>query len=140
MILDVKQKFSVAQAITVVSTIVSTNVIDLGSAGDAGEELYLYVQVNTTFDSAEEDATLNVKLYTDSDEAMGTEVLLIESGVVAEATLVAGYRILGVRLPKGCKRYLRLSYVVATHDFTAGKVDAGLAFNLDNVKDVLRAS
>lgn len=140
MILDVKQKFSVAQAITVVSTIVSTNVIDLGSAGDASDELYLYVDVSEVFDSVEEDATLNVKLYTDSAEGMGTQVLLLESGVIAEATLVAGYRILGVRLPKGCKRYLRLSYLVATHDFITGKVNAGLAWKLDNVKDVLRAS
>lgn len=142
MIIDVKQKFSAAagDTPTSVATLVSTNVLDLGSAGDAGDELYLLVQVKTTFDSAEEDATLQVKLYTDNDVAFGSATLLMETGAIAEATLVAGYRVIAVRLPKGCERYLRLSYVTATHDFTAGALDAMLVNSIENVKDVLRAS
>ncbi len=142
MILDVKQKFSAAagDTPTSVATLVSTNVIDLGSAGDAGEELYLLVQVKTAFDSTEEDATLQVQLHTDSDVAFGTAVLLFETGAIAEASLVAGYRIIGVRVPKGCKRYLRCSYITAVHAFTAGALEAMLVPNLENVGTVLRSS
>lgn len=142
MIIDVKQKFSAAagDTPTSVATLVSTNVIDLGSAGDAGEELYLLCQVKTTFDSVEEDATLVVKLYTDSDVAFGTKVLLLETAAIAEATLVAGYRIIAVRLPKGCKRYLRMEYTTAVHAFTAGALEAMLVPNVENVGTVLRTS
>jgi hypothetical protein len=143
MIIDAKHWFSLSSSVgdipRAVATLVSTNVLDLGAAGDAGEELYLLVQVLTTFDSAEEDATLQVKLYTDSDPAMGTQVLMFETGVIAEATLVAGYRVIGIRLPKGMKRYARLSYATATHDFTAGALHALLVPNLENVGTVLRA-
>ncbi|MCK5602583.1 hypothetical protein KAR91_11955 [Candidatus Pacearchaeota archaeon] len=83
------------------------------------------MQVPTAFTSGGS-ATLVVKLETDGDEAFGSAKNLWTSATIAVATLVAGYRIVAMRLPEGCERYLRATYTIATADMTAGALDAFL--------------
>jgi len=141
MLIDRLNMFSTDQAITVDA--ISENVIDLGPLGGAtantirdigaGRTLYLHILVKETFDSAEEDATLDVTLESDStaDLATSATVHWTSTLVIAEATLVAGYWIAkGIAIPSGAyERYLGLRFNNATHAFTAGKVDAWISEN-----------
>lgn len=119
MILDKKQEFSDAQAITV--TAASTNVIDAGEADDdreAGDEQYLHVRVNTTFATL---TSLVVALEESADNETYNEV--IKTPAILAATLVQGYWILKIKIAKPLKRYRRLYYTVDGSDATAGKID-----------------
>lgn len=128
MFVDADLVLSDAQAITSTSATASTNVIDLNVTGrKIRSDAKLVCMVNTTFDSTEEDATLTVVLQTDDDEAFGSATTLWTSATIAEATLVAGYKILERELGDyegKLERYLRLTYQCGTHAMTAGKVDA----------------
>lgn len=127
MLIDTLNEFSDAQAIT--ATAASTNVIDLGAAGDAiGRELYLHVLVTADFDSGADDGTLTVALQTDTVEAFSSPTTLFTTAAVLEAAMVAGYWIARVRVPAGNEGFLRAYYTVAgSGDFTAGAVDAFLS-------------
>lgn len=131
MYLDAELEFSDAQALT--ADAVSTNVIDGGSLEKRfgeGNPVFLVVQVQTTLVSAGNTATLTTSLQTSVDEAFTSPITMITGAVEVEADLVAGFRILGVALPHGAKRFLRLNYDNGTEVFTAGAVDAFI------VKDV----
>jgi hypothetical protein len=43
------------------------------------------------------------------------------------ASLTAGYQVARWRIPRGVLRYLRMQYVVATADMTAGTITAGIS-------------
>lgn len=124
MIIDKELLFSDKQAVT--EDAASTNVVDTVVAGRAFEELFLEIVVHTTFDTAEEDGTLDITLQTDSDKAFGSAATLLTVEQFAEAALTAGTVIKRVRIPSGAERYLRLYYNVGTHAFTAGKINAYL--------------
>lgn len=131
MILDALTKFSGAQALTAQGTIASTNVMDLGVARDMGVahyELKILAQVVTTFTSNGA-ATLQVLVQGSTDNS--TFYTMAEGPVVALASLVAGARPLQIDMPRpaagqAVPRYLRLAYVVATADMTAGTIDGYL--------------
>lgn len=124
MILDKLQMFSESQVVT--ASAASTSVVDLGAAGEAiGNELYLVVQVPVAA-TATGAATVAIDLETDSDEAFGTKQTLFSSGPIGKAALSVGAEPVKVKLPIGLKRYLRLSYTVATGPLTAGKFTAFL--------------
>lgn len=121
---DKHGEFSNAQAITGDGN--STNVIDLGVEGrdiGKGEQLYIAVSVDTTFDSAGEAATLQFILETDNDVAFGSATTIWQSATIAEATLVAGY-VLYIPIPSTTERYLRLRWDNGTEAFTAGAITA----------------
>lgn len=128
MFVDADLVLSDAQAITSTNATASTNVIDLNVTGrKIRSDAKLVCMVNTTFDSTEEDATLTVVLETDDDEAFGSATTLWTSATIAEATLVAGYKLLERELGdyEGfLERYVRLTYQCGTHAMTSGKVDA----------------
>ena len=128
MFVDADLVLSDAQAITSTNATASTNVIDLNVTGrKIRSDAKLVCMVNTTFDSTEEDATLTVVLETDDNEAFGSATTLWTSATIAEATLVAGYKILERELGdyEGfLERYIRLTYRCGTHAMTSGKVDA----------------
>lgn len=125
--------FSDAQAPTT-GTTASTNVVDTGVAGrgiGSGEPVWLVVQVVTTCTSGGSNTTQAV-LQDSADNSSFSTVL---SGVAtAVASLVAGYNLLRVALPLGLRRYIRVAYVIATADLTAGAFDAYLTHDIqDNV-------
>jgi hypothetical protein len=124
--IDYQERFSDAQAITVDAA--STNYIDTQVAGRAYDEQWLEVMVNTTFDTTGEEGTLVVKLQTDSASTFDSPATdLYTSASFAESVLVAGTKLIQMRLPEGLERYIRLYFDVNNSDaFTAGKVDAYL--------------
>jgi hypothetical protein len=127
MYMDRQNLFSSAQAITTGST-ASTDIIDLGSSRDigSGDVLEVIVVIDQTFTSGGA-GTLDVKLQTDTAVGFGTVVTLLSTGATALASLTAGAAIARWRVPRGVLRYLRLQYVVATADMTAGTITAGIS-------------
>lgn len=118
MILDADLLFSNKQAVTATAT--STNVIDLGAAGDAiGQELTIHVVVDTAFATL---ASLAVSLETSADGSTWTTVL--SGPAVPRARLTKGANIFCVRVPQGLSRYVRMKYTVGGSNATAGKVTA----------------
>jgi hypothetical protein len=139
-LLDKQNMLSIGQALTTAGTpVLSTNTIDLGVAGTMpqggspirdigrGTEIDILVQVDTTFTSAGA-ATLFVELVMADDAALTSNlVVLQQTGVIALATLVAGYQFRLRGIPQGVsKRFLGLRYNPTAFDFTAGKITAGI--------------
>ena len=119
MLLDETLVFSEAQAITAEAA--STNVVDQGAAGDAYNALWVVVNVKVDFTGA---TALGVNVET-ADNASFTGPKVLASVQAPAASLKAGNNIVALRLPAGCKRYIRLKYV-PTGSPTAGKVKAFL--------------
>ena len=130
MILDAKLQFSKAQAVTV--TAPSTDVLDLGAAGDALKEGNMYLVVKTiaaaTADGA---ATTNISLQTSVDDAFTAPIILFDSGSLALAALTANTEVVKLTLPIGVKRFLRVVYTIGTGPLTAGTFDAFLTPNVN---------
>jgi hypothetical protein len=130
-ILDAFKQFSDAQAIT--TSVASTNIIDtLSELGDAMESgAWLRVAVQTTFAGG---TSLQAQLQTadDTDFNVGA-VTLVQSAAIDVANLVAGKEMLVVKLPKNCKRYLRVYYPHVGVVHTAGNVDAHIIMNVDSL-------
>ncbi|MDP2270923.1 MAG: hypothetical protein Q8K32_09350 [Archangium sp.] len=140
MLFDKQNMFSDAQAVTT-GTQVSTDKVDtqggsfiavtadnLGNTPmkDAGRApgVDVDVQVVETFTGG---TSLRVDLASDDDAALGSPTVLASSAVIAEATLIAGYRF-RLSLPAGmavADKYLGLQFVsVGTH--STGKITAGI--------------
>ena len=131
MIIDKDLKMSAAQAIT--GDAASTEYIDQGAAGDAVRKGFLIVRCDTTFDSANDTATLLVKLQSDSAAAFNAALVThytSDSLTVGSAELTAG-GMLKIPLPVGLKRYIRVYYENGTQEFTAGKMDAYIVQDVD---------
>lgn len=129
MILDSTLEMSLAQAFTAQGTAVGTNIIDLGQARNigVGEDLFLYIRVNTTVTSAGS-ATVDFQLQTSANNDLSSATVLASTGAQAKTALTAG-TVLKLKLPPSSayKQYLGVAYVVATADLTAGKFDAWIA-------------
>jgi hypothetical protein len=130
MIIDNELMFSDGQAETTVAEHASTNVVDLGAAGDAHIAPFLCILVATAAASAGA-ATVQFKLETDSDSEFGTAETLYDSGALDYADLAAGTWVCRTRLPRGLKRYLRVTYTIATAALTAGAFDAFITPEVD---------
>lgn len=126
MILDKELIFSTAQEVKS-GTANSTDIVDLGVAGDAYKALWFVVQVDTAATAGDcTDPTLNIKLQTSTDGDSYTS--LYETGALGTSALAAGteYKI---RIPAGVQRYLKVVYAVTadgSDNFTAGKYTAFL--------------
>jgi len=118
--------FSDAQAITVDSACLTQPYVDTLAPGRAIEELWLVVNVETAFASANSTGTLAIQLQTDDNSSFTTPTNLFTSQIFAVAALTAGKNLVKMRLPEGLERYIRVYYDNATEAFTAGKVDAYL--------------
>ena len=131
MILDAHALFDDDRDVGVtVQELTSTNVLDFAVAGiDAGAPLEVLIQFTEAVTSAGA-ATIQVKVYTDSAEGFGTEVLLAQTGLMAIATMVLGYQVPLNVVPRSTDRYMRLKYDIATATTTAGTLTAGII--LDN--------
>lgn len=135
MIVDSQNELSNAQDIT--EDAASEKYIDTTKAGQALNELWLVVQVQTVLDSAAEGGTLAISLRTAAavaDGALTGPTTLFTTAAIAEASLVAGYQALLMRLPPGLLRYVDLYYDVNDGDpFTSGALDAFLTMSPDGL-------
>jgi len=136
MILDAENTFSEEQAITVDA--ISENVIDLGANPTLrdmgnGDNAFLVVLVTEEFDSAADAGTLQVKLLSDSTANLTTSPTThLDTGLLAQGVLLAGAKLFAIRLPveRTYERYLGLDFDNETAAFTAGKITAFLARDL----------
>lgn len=133
MILDRQNLFSNSQAIT--ATANSTDVVDLTARrGIRNPDLPLEVVIKVleAF-TASGAATLTVALVTADDAALTTNAdTLATTTAIGRASLVVGYEPAKWSIPTGrLRRYLGLTYTVATGPMTAGKITAGLVLNRD---------
>lgn len=92
----------------------------------SADKAWLVIRVTTTVTSGGA-ATVAFKLVSDAQDpvtpASATEHWA--SPAIPKATLVAGYQVVAIPLPRGTyERYLGLTQTVGTADLTAGKVDA----------------
>jgi hypothetical protein len=132
MILDERNEFADATALSTAATGLALvgDVIDLGTDGiNEVEGIDLFITVDTAVTSAGS-ATVEFQLVSDAQAAIavdGSATVHYKSAAVPKATLVAGYNVVNVSLPKGqYERYLGILQNVGTAALTAGKVNAGL--------------
>lgn len=121
MILDEQALFSDEQAVT--ASAASTNVIKVNGDIGKGEPVEILAQVVAAFATC---TSVKVGVQTDDAENFSNAVTLAETGAIAVANLVAGYKFPIKFLPKGIKKYLRLYYTVAGSNATTGKITAGI--------------
>lgn len=137
MIIDSQLEFSDKQAVT--ATVISTNTIDTLPNGNntltnlgVQEEMYLVIKTTSTVTSA---GASTVTFTLESDSAADLTVAPVvhwTSGAIPKASLVAGFEVVAVALPKGIyKRYLALRYAVGTGPLTAGNFAASLVRGVD---------
>lgn len=112
MFVDAQQLLSDAQALT--ATVVSTNIIDLGSDRDIGigEPLSVVVNVDVAADATTGDETYQFDLQTDDNSGFSSATVLL-SRVIGRTLLTAGSRhVIPVPADKSAERFLRLNYVL----------------------------
>ena len=98
----------------------SADVIDLVKGGDAiGDEMY-FVGLCSAAGAGGTSAVFSLETSDVSD--FSAKTVLYRSGEILLAALTAGRKLFAVRVPRGCKRYLR-GYIDVTGAFTAGKGD-----------------
>lgn len=134
MIIDKELQFSDAQAVTTATATASENVIDLGAASRNPEvDLWLVIDVDTTVTATGGAANVTFALISDSAVGFdsGSATTHWTSAAIPKATLVAGYNVVKMRLPKGLKRYLKVQYTPDTNNLTAGKFNAMLVETAD---------
>lgn len=120
MLLDNTLVFSEEQAITAEAA--STNVVDQLAAGDAYQSLFVVADVKEAFASA---TALDVAIETSEDATFEEDVKELAKVHLPVAELTLDACIVKMRLPVGCKRYIRLNYI-PTGTPSAGKVTAFL--------------
>jgi hypothetical protein len=127
MFIDNELIFSNAQAVTAAAA--STNIIDQGSAGAAAEDELYFIVSCTTAATAAGAATVNFQLQCDDNSGFSSPKVLLETGAIGKASLVAGYIAFKGRIPVGCERYIRAYYDVQTGPLTAGAFTAELVLD-----------
>jgi len=133
MILDRLNEFSVSQEPVASGEQFSTSVVDLGSAGDAeSRRMRLHIVILEVFAGA--GTTVEFELQTSITEAFSAPIKLWNSGAIAKALLVAGYKVTGeggLVMPSGGKQYFRISYTTDGAFATTGILDAFLSNDAD---------
>lgn len=124
MILDKQNMFSEGQAVT--ASAASTNVIDLGGPDSGRSDLEIFCKVSEAFNNL---TSLGVKAQTDSAENFSTAEDLPVAQTLPLASLTLNAEVFKVKLPHGCKRYVRLYYTVTGTAPTTGKITAGLVLD-----------
>ncbi|WP_343684006.1 Bbp16 family capsid cement protein [Asticcacaulis sp.] len=139
MILDERTEFCDATALNTgaAGTYLIGDVMDLGAGRDFNdiEDLYLVIGVDTAVTSGGS-ATVQFHLASDAQAAIATDGSATyhwSSPAIPKATLVAGYYVCKLPIPKGgapeFERYLGILQTTGTAALTAGKVNAFLTDN-----------
>lgn len=129
MITDAQTNFSSSQSPTT-GTQVSTNAYDMGTARDLGRgrNIRVYDEVVTTFTGG---TSLQANVIQSANSDLSSPTVIFTGTAIAEASLVAGAKLLDVVLPLTSQRYLGIQYVsVGTH--TAGAVTGGMVLDTDS--------
>jgi hypothetical protein len=151
--IDSQVLFDNAAAVTVTRN--STNVYDtspLGSAYStlaantgrnmgAGEPIFLVVLVTVAFTAAGA-ATMDIQFVSSASSTLSSPNVHIDTGVIAKATLVAGYIPIFQALPRNGPAYLQylgLIYTIATGPMTAGKVTAFITKDAQDLNTYVKA-
>jgi hypothetical protein len=111
MLLDALNRFSDKQAVA--ATAVSDNIVDLGTNRDLAVYSSLeVVSIPCTEDGSdiEGEGTLSVAIETSETEDFSDAAVLVQSAEMSVEELNKGP--LGIKLPYGGKRFLRLNYTV----------------------------
>lgn len=132
MILDERGEFCDATALNTgaAGSYLIGDVIDTQNDGiNDVDGLYLVIQVDTAVTSGGS-ATVQFHLASDAGATIatdGTATYHYSGPAIAKATLIAGYQVACVELPKGTyERYLGILQTTAVAALTAGKVNAFL--------------
>lgn len=134
MILDERAEFADATAANTgaAASYLVGDVIDLGAADQMGDvdDLILVIQVDTAFTSGGSNTT-QFHLASDAQAAIavdGTATYHWSSPAIAVASLIAGYYIARVPMPKSTsyEQYLGILQTTAVAALTAGKINAFL--------------
>jgi hypothetical protein len=137
MILDISTRLANAFAPTLVAATAAADYLDLLAAADAGmgNDWVWYTNIGLTFTSGGA-GTLDLTLQGNlTDPTFSSDNLtILDSGVIALATLVRGYEI-KLKYPRGFNvRYLRVVATIATAAMTAGNLSSWLTN--DDMQDV----
>ena len=91
-----------------------------------GTDMYFVIQIDTAVVGTT--STVQWQLCSDSTANLATsKTIHFDTGAIAEAKLIAGYRVCAVRLPAGSyERYLGIWQTVAVNNLSAGKINAFL--------------
>lgn len=133
---DLQTEFSDAQAIT--ASAASTNFINLGAPNTVpgapsatprdiggGGRQHVSIEVVEAFATL---TSLTVNVEVDDNSSFSSAKTVATTGPIAVAALTLGAKLPISMLPKGVdEQYLRLNYVVAGSNATAGKITAGLS-------------
>ncbi len=130
MILDKLTQVSTAQAIT--ATALSTDSIPTnGRDMGMGEELFFFVNIDTTFTAAGA-ATMIIQVVTSASANLASPTIIGLTPSMPLASLVAGAQF-AIPIPRGSvQAYLGLQYAVTTGPMTAGAVTAGIAHDVQS--------
>ena len=133
MILDALALFSDAQNSTI--SVASTSVVDTVAAGDAYVGCWFVVRVDTAFTTSTTTPTFTFQLQTAATEDFSgaTPATLVASAAYLASQLTAG-KYWAVRIPAGCKRYLRGYKVVSTN--TGANYVTAAIYDMFVVKDI----
>ncbi len=132
MILD--ERLEIADATTIVdsgtNTVLIGDVIDITDVRDIGQGQPVYLVIQITEAVSGTSSTINFRLRSDGVAAIHatTSTAHVETGAIAEAVLVVGFRIVLALPPEGnaYERYLGLQVITATALTTAGAINAFL--------------
>lgn len=104
---------------------------DLGRGGDVD----VFVRVVKAFTSASSTGTLKVELIMADDEALTTNIVVLQtSAAIIVTSLILGFQKFGFgKLPVGStSRFFGFRYTNATDTFTAGQLHAQIGIHKDN--------
>ena len=128
MILDKELQFSSAQAVT--ATAVSTNVVDLNTAGidiGTGENLFIHTKIDVAMTDAGSDSTITVELVTDDNSSMSTPVLVQTLGVFAAVSGITTKPIVQRIQPSALfERYIAIRYTATGGSLTTGSFSSSI--------------
>jgi hypothetical protein len=109
---------------TALTDTASSDAVDLTVTGDlsrSARPMRAVVRVGTAF-TASGSATGTFALVQSDNADLSSPDTLYTTSAIAKATLVAGYGIMDIVLPRTSKRYLGFKFTVATGPMTAGTV------------------
>jgi hypothetical protein len=135
MIIDERLEFCDAHTLTTATgTSLQGDVINIESARDIGmgQPLYWVIQVAAAVTSGGS-ATVNFTLASDAAAAIavdGSETKHVETGAIAKAALVAGYRkVIPLPMSGDFEQYVGVTITTAAAALTAGAIDSFITFD-----------
>ena len=131
MFVDSKLLLSDAQVICNAATELSTNTIDLSAVRKiwGGKQLYVVIIVDVALVGP---TSINFQVVTDTEAALGSPTVQIETGAIATASLTLGRAPIVIPIGSALgteEQYLGINYVLAGSVASAGAVTAFVAFD-----------